>query len=113
MCMVSVVMDYGWERLRDWQQPIVRPDPFVVQPIVIHPDAPTITKPAPSEGLAEFIRTLEDMLERAKEYDRRNNEPDCELDEKRAALKKIADEMGVQIRFPAGASSGAEAKERA
>lgn len=43
---------------------------------------------------------FEDLLRRAKKYDRDNNQPDCELDEKRAALKKIADEMGVEIRFP-------------
>ena len=46
-----------------------------------------------------FVPFYNDLLRRAHEYDVRNNEPDCELDAKRQALKKIADELGIAIKF--------------
>jgi len=42
---------------------------------------------------------LEDLAKRAAEYDVKNNEPNCELEEKKQALRLIAKEMGVKIRF--------------
>ena len=69
MCSVSMVMD--------WAQTV--PRPLWQQP--------------------SFPEQLEDILRRAREYDRITGQPDCELDEKRQALKKIADEMGVEIQF--------------
>lgn len=84
MCVVSMIMDHyddSWRRRIDehtkW---IVVPAP---QPIVT------------PEEIAEFKR----LLERAREYDKRNNEPDCELEEKRQALKKLAQELGIEIAF--------------
>jgi hypothetical protein len=38
-------------------------------------------------------------LERAREYDRKNGEPDCELDEKKQRLQKLAEELGIKIGF--------------
>jgi len=42
---------------------------------------------------------FEDLVKRAAEYDKNNNEPNCELEEKKQALRVIAKEMGVKIRF--------------
>ena len=42
---------------------------------------------------------LTELLRKAQKYDEEHNQPECELDEKRQALKKIADEMGVEIKF--------------
>lgn len=47
-----------------------------------------------------WLHSFEELLRRAKKYDEEHNQPDCELDEKRQALKRIADELGVEIRFP-------------
>lgn len=69
MCSVSMIMDWGRERPREQW----------LQPY--------------------FIPNFEDLLRKAREYDKQNNEPDCELDEKRQALKKIAEELGVEIKF--------------
>ena len=77
MCVVSMVMDHyreRWEPMR-W---ITYPEPAITQ-----------------EEVEEFRR----LLDRAREYDKKHNQPDCELDEKRAALKKIAEEMGIDISF--------------
>jgi hypothetical protein len=79
-----MVMDHYQEKW--YPQTLPSPIPFPVgpQPAQISP-----------EEVEEFRR----LLERAREYDRRNGEPDCELDEKRLALKKLAKELGVEISF--------------
>lgn len=90
MCVVSMVMDHYRER---WE-PLVPQVPY--QPIVTNPTI--ISWPVPmisAEEVAEFRK----LLERAREYDKRMNEPDCELDEKKAALKDIAQKLGVEIAF--------------
>lgn len=69
MCVVSVVMDMG------------------------------STAPRPLWQQPDFVPFYNDLLWRAHQYDVANNEPDCELDEKRKALKRIAEKMGVSIKF--------------
>lgn len=39
------------------------------------------------------------LLERAREYDIKNNEPNCEMEEKRKKIKDLADELGIKIDF--------------
>lgn len=70
MCTMSMVMDWGMNA----------PRPVWHQPM--------------------FPPHFEELLRKAAEYDREHAQPNCELDEKRLALKKIADEMGVEITFP-------------
>ena len=70
MCVMSVVMDHGLQAPRELWQQPLWPPNFA------------------------------DLLRKAKLYDEEHGEPECELDEKRQALKKIADEMGVEIVFP-------------
>lgn len=105
MCVMSMVMDHfgdEWERrwqqwqhqpwqpyITPWTQPYVKPWTQPLQPIV--PAKPSIT----DEEVAEFRR----LLDRAREYDKRNNEPDCELEEKRDRIKKLAEELGQKIEF--------------
>lgn len=71
MCAVSMVIDHGLQQPRE----------VWVQPW--------------------FVPNLEELMRKAKKYDEMTGQPDCELDEKRQALKKIADELGVEIQFPA------------
>jgi len=58
-----------------------------------------IIKALQKAELDRKIRELEELIQKAREYDKKNNQPDCELDEKRQALKKIADDLGVKIKF--------------
>ena len=86
-CVVSMVMDHYWEK---WNPP-----PYVVPhvpfPVYVPPQPPI---PTPAE-----IEEFKKLLERAREYDKKNNEPDCELQEKKDKLLKLAEELGVKIDF--------------
>lgn len=84
MCVVSMVMDHYRER---WTNP-----PFVYPPVI---PLSQIVNPPTQDEIDEFRR----LLDRARKYDKKYGEPDCELDEKRLALKKIANEMGIDISF--------------
>jgi hypothetical protein len=82
-----MVMDHKWDDwTRKYVQPVTPPSPY--QPFVTPP------LPTPAE-IDEFRR----LLERAREYDKRNNEPDCELESKRQKLRDLADMLGVKIDF--------------
>lgn len=87
MCVVSMVMDHYWDKWKHLQ-PI---NPYPVMPYIIPQPQPVITP----EELAEFKR----LLDRAREYDKKHNEPDCELAEKKTKIEELADSLGVPIDF--------------
>lgn len=90
MCVVSMILDHyrdEWRR-RYIPQPIL-PMPGINYPIPVSPRGPT------QEEVDEFRR----LLDRAREYDKRNNEPDCEMDDKKRQLKELAEKLGVNISF--------------
>lgn len=91
MCVVSMVMDHYHEKWTPlWTQPL--------QPA--QPSVPIWTQPPPTPKiLQEEVDEFRRLLKRAREYDRRMGEPDCELAEKKDALKKIAKALGVDISF--------------
>ena len=105
MCVVSMVMDHYREKWiplvpsDPWTQPYTWPiQPEPNKPIdvgelakLLKPQTPAITP----EEIAEFRR----LLERAREYDKRHNEPDCELDSKKQTLLDLAKQLGVEINF--------------
>lgn len=79
MCVMSMVMDHYYDK---WYT--LTADPLPQQPLSITP-----------EEVEEFRK----LLERAREYDRQHNQPDCELEEKRRKVKELADALGVSIDF--------------
>jgi hypothetical protein len=83
MCVVSMIMD---ARFDDWQR---RAESQLGQTA-----PPTITPITPQE-VEEFRR----LLDRAREYDRKHGEPDCELEEKRKKIKDLAKVLGVEVEF--------------
>lgn len=115
MCVVSMVMDHYGDKWRPlvpqypypgvypyWpQQPAVPQTPEDLQRELakfhklVTPPAPAQKPLVSDEEIAEFRR----LLDRARDYDKRNSEPDCELAEKRDALKVIAKALGVDISF--------------
>lgn len=110
MCVVSMVMDHQWDhwRRKYWPQPtpfIPWPQDTGPMPMPGPPLPPLPITPPSQEEIEEFRR----LLERAREYDQRNAEPDCEMETKKKLLKQMADSLGVNIDFidaPASQADG-------
>jgi hypothetical protein len=47
--------------------------------------------------LKKEVEEMKELLKRAVEYDERNNEPHCEIEEKVEVLKKVAELLGVDL----------------
>ncbi len=80
MCVVSMVMDYYGDKWKDYQ-PKDKDNIFTVSYIPNIPNDEPITK--------EEVREFKELLERARQYDIKNKEPDCESKEKMAKLRAI------------------------
>ncbi len=91
MCVYSMIADHyrdRWRERKEYQYPPATTEQFPYQPKVIpFTIQPTITP----EEIEEFRK----LLERAREYDKRNNEPDCENQEKLDEIIRLAEEAGV------------------
>lgn len=117
MCVVSMVTQHYLDKWPVPQAPYVAPYPGGSYP-GNHPwTNPTIPaeQPIDLEKLNKLLRptpTQEEslqfrndmaefklLLERAREYDKRNNEPNCELDSKKTAIRALADHFGVKVDF--------------
>lgn len=88
MCATSMIGDYY-------------KDTFQKQPWF--PNMPSVTVPAVPITRAEFddlkrqVGEMVELLKRAKDYDARNNEPECEMDEKMDLLRRVAKLVGVNL----------------
>ncbi len=89
MCVVSMIADHYYDRWKPY-----RTDPPTQWPNTF-PPAPTPTRIPSQAEIDEF----HELLRKAREYDKRNNEPDCELEEKKKRLNDLAKELGVKIEF--------------
>lgn len=90
MCVVSMIYDMYRDKPKDFWKPV---------PPKEYDFSEEIAKKWQESQLDQKIKELEELLQKAREYDKKMNQPDCEMDEKRLALKKIADELGVEIKF--------------
>ena len=81
MCAVSMTIDYG---IKTW------PDPNYIQmpPVFPQPVVPESTVPTPDQWKI-FI----DLVEVAREYDRRTKQPNCEDPEKVAWMTRMDERM--------------------
>jgi len=101
MCVVSMVGDHYNDKWKDWQPqswpyPTTRP----IQP-VISPNT-NITWPqgvsqVEFDKLKSEVLEMKKLLERALEYDKKNNEPHCEMEDKVKLLKQVAALVGVSL----------------
>lgn len=94
-----MVMDhYGqkWDRYMEPLEPQVpQPEVTITFPPI---DIDKLTKEITDKILAD-LPDFEELVRKAKEYDKLNNQPDCELDSKKQKVKKLADKLGVKIDF--------------
>ena len=98
MCVVSMVGQHYDEKW--WPQ--IKP-----QPQQIPFDKTTITTTdlekwltptkADFDALKKEVEEMKKLLQKALEYDKRNNEPHCEMENKVALLKKVAELVGVSL----------------
>jgi uncharacterized protein YlxW (UPF0749 family) len=50
------------------------------------------------EQLKKEVEEMKALLIKAKEYDEKNNEPNCEMEDKVKLLKQFADMVGVDLK---------------
>lgn len=91
-----MIVDHYSDKWREYL-PVAPGTPWYPHPTVPvpPPSPPVLVRPVSPEEVEEFRR----LLERAREYDKKNSEPECELEEKKRTLKSIADALGVRIDF--------------
>ena len=85
MCVASMVGDFYHEK---WQQPFYT---WTTTNNIEYATKEDV------ESLRKEVLEMKELLKRAIKYDRDNGEPDCQLEEKIATLKKIAEIVGVDI----------------
>lgn len=90
MCTVSMIMDHYSDK---WHELVPEPE-LPYKPTVPHPFT---LRPINYEPLVtdEEIREFRTLLKRAREYDKRNNEPECELESKKQRVRELAEELGI------------------
>ena len=90
MCTVSMVGDFYSEK---WRPQF--PDSFPAAPQTL-----TFWPGVTREEFDQLKREVQDMkllLERARDYDRANGEPECSQEEKLALLRRVAELVGVEF----------------
>lgn len=96
MCVVSMVGDH----FHDKWNPLVPKTPYGPQPLD-YQDLSKLLKLPPSkadyDALKKEVEEMKALLKRAIEYDRRNNEPECQIEEKLVLLRAVAKMMGVSL----------------
>lgn len=94
MCVVSMVGDHFNQK---WDDYFPKPS----GPLTPWPPQTYWPTPPPSreefDKLKKEVEEMRALLIRAKEYDEKNNEPSCEIEEKMEKLRKIAELVGLSI----------------
>lgn len=96
MCVVSFVGDHyrdKWNPL----QPYLVPQPL--SPTITTGNASYSFSPTRAEfdQLKKEVEDMKSLLVKAKEYDEKNNEPNCEIEEKMEFLRQVAKLVGVDL----------------
>ncbi len=99
MCATSFVGDHYrdmWTPKPWFPNAVPNTIPGSVQPLGQPILQQQVTR-AEFEELKRQVLEMKDLLKRAKEYDARTGQPDCEMDEKMAILRKVAEMVGVDL----------------
>jgi len=102
MCAVSAIGDYYSDK---WKQPGNPLYPYTTLPFYPNstPKVPntTVTRFVSIEEfdkLREEVEEMKRILIVAAEYDKRTNQPHCEMEEKVELIKRVADIFGVDLK---------------
>lgn len=112
MCIVSNVFDQYNDRWREQVTPFIpsvpmphTPNPNTTIQIVSQLTPAEIQKVREALEIAHLMPTREEIeefrrvVEEARAQDKAEGNPDCEMEEKRQAVKQLADLFGVEIEF--------------
>lgn len=91
MCVVSMVGDHFHDKWKDKQFPGPGTWPNMYPPL-----NSGISR-TEFEALKKEVEEMKQLLIRAVEYDKRTNQPHCEMEEKIATLKRVAQLVGVDL----------------
>jgi uncharacterized protein YlxW (UPF0749 family) len=99
MCVVSFVGDFYSDK---WKEPFKKFEDFSGINIVTRLEHENLKLELSKIGLnyellKNEVAEMKELLKRAKAYDEKNNEPNCEMEDKVALLKKIAELVGVDL----------------
>lgn len=99
MCVVSMIVDHYGDKWRQpgWQQP---PTPGF-DALQVH--LTQITR-LEFDQLKKEVLDMKELIKKALDYDKKNDEPDCQKDEKVQIVKDVAKLVGVSLDdlFPEG-----------
>jgi hypothetical protein len=99
MCVVSNVGDYyGRTFPRDYPDwfPNTMPITFPQQPIM--PVVPAGVSQEEFDALKKEVEKMKKLLKKAKEIDEATEQPNCEMEDKVAMLKRLAALVGVDLK---------------
>lgn len=87
MCVVSMIGDHYSEKWREvWPQVTTPTFQFEL----------AVTR-AEFDALKRDVEECKALLRRAKQYDKDNDEPDCEIEEKMELIRRVAKAVGVDL----------------
>jgi hypothetical protein len=89
MCAVSFIGDHYSDK---WQPLVNPPQPSTTTVSFF----PVVTREE-FEALRRDVLEMKALLKRAKKYDEDNGEPNCEMADKIAVLRKVAELVGVDL----------------
>lgn len=79
-----------------WNQPPYNPvETTIVTIPTVFPE-PTVVSPLTQDEINE----LRELLRKAKEYDEKTGQKECELESKKELLRQMAKDMGVNLELP-------------
>lgn len=96
MCVVSMVGDHYNDKWKDFFPFIPQPNQPNINPFDQKFKLPEISREEFNQ-LKREVEDLKKLLERAKAYDKANNEPNCEIEDKMKFLKEVAKLVGVDL----------------
>jgi hypothetical protein len=97
MCVVSNVGDFYGDHFPKKYPDWFPPAPVVAAPPIIYPQIPAGVSQEEFDKLKEEVKKMKKLLKMAKKIDEATGQPDCEMEQKIAILKKIAELVGVNL----------------
>lgn len=89
MCSVSMIADFYGDK---W-----RTIPQFSYPLGVGLMSPNPVNREEFESLKREVLDMKELLKRAKAYDEKNGQPDCEIDEKMDLLHRVAEMVGINL----------------